>query len=92
MIISHLLLGEYSLKAIALPRLFVEDSPDWFIYQAFMHFFFLSILSPRQTSDAQNKFISRDRRQRDRERGLRDMCMAQRGAIINSNLAGDRGW
>ena len=68
-----------------------ETLPFWLIHLPLTLFLFLSLLLRRQTADTQNKFISRDRRQRDRERGLRDMCMAQRGAIVNSNLAGDRG-
>jgi hypothetical protein len=38
-----------------------------------------------------NSFIPRDRKQRERERGLRDLCMAQRSLIITVNLAGEKG-
>ena len=41
--------------------------------------------------DAQNKFLSRDRRQREREKELMEHCFVQRFSIVTCNIGGERG-
>ena len=63
----------------------------FYLSLSFPSLFSVASRSTLDSLDSVNSFIPRDRKQRERERGLRDLCMAQRSLIITCNLAGERG-